>query len=112
MAPNQVTRKTYQLSIKQIIEVIAYLSVLLSIYVKVAWIIIFETHDTFQEARAGFFRIFSRASMVAVEVLAIGSFCFFMYQLTKPQTPVSRILTITGLVLQSLCLGMEVFQYL
>jgi hypothetical protein len=98
--------------IKKLIEVIAYLSVLLSIYMKAAWIIIFGTHDTFREARAVFFRMFSTASMVAIDVLAVGSFCFFMYQLTKPQTPGSRMLTVTGLVLQSLCLGMEVFQYL
>lgn len=100
------------MSIKRMIEVIAYLSVLLSIYMKATWIIIFETHDNHQEARAVFLRIFSRTSMVAIDVLAIGSFCFFIYQLTKPQTQASRILTVTGLVLQSLCLGMEVFQYL
>ncbi len=98
--------------IKKIIEVIAYLSVLLSIYMKAAWIIIFETHDTYTEALTEFYGIFSTASMVAIDVLATGSLCFFIYQLTKPQTPGSRMLTVTGLVLQSLCLGMEVFQYL
>jgi hypothetical protein len=100
------------MNLRKIPMIIACLSVFLSIYVKVAWIVIFETHGTFREARAVFFRIFSRASMVAIDVLAIGAVCFFIYQLTKPQTPGFRMVTIAGLVLQSLCLGMEIFQYL
>lgn len=96
---------------KWVLEFVAYISVLLSIYTKVAWIYISSTYVSHAESSAKFFKMFPTPFIVLIDLLAVFSAVFFILSLTSDKKK-AKPLYVICLIIQSLYLFLEVWQFL